>query len=83
MGRDLLMGAWHLIAAGKSRTNLTYFAHDFRSDLLIQNELALKCTSLGAAKNFLRFSVPAEASKSQVSESASRQVTGQPVASSQ
>jgi hypothetical protein len=52
MGRDLLMGVWRLIAAGKSRTILTNFVHDFRSDLLIQNELGLKCTPFRAAKNF-------------------------------
>jgi hypothetical protein len=51
-GGDLLRGARRLIAAGKSRTNLTYSARVFRSDLLIQNELALKCTSFRAGKIF-------------------------------
>jgi hypothetical protein len=57
-GRDLLMGVRRLIAAGKSHTNLTYFAHDFRTDLLIHNELVLECTPFGASKifSFSRFS---------------------------
>jgi hypothetical protein len=62
MGRNFLTGVRVLIAAGRSRTVLTYFAHDFRTDLLIRNELALKCTPFRAAKRIL-FPVPAEASK--------------------